>query len=69
MARMCPKLYKYYPNNLEHKARIDAALDFCGTTFRPLSLSSYDKIIYSRINEVPLHDSVIQDAVEAEQKM
>ena len=43
-----PSLNQFYPEGAEHRAKIDAALDFSGTSFRPTGLAVFAPIVFPR---------------------
>ena len=44
-----PSLYQFYPEGAEHRAMIDAALDFNGTSLRPALMGVFVPIIFPRM--------------------
>ena len=64
-----PSLNKFYPEGAEHRAMIDAALDFNGTSFRGAAMGVFVPIVFPRIagNEP---DAAVHEAAKAsEEKM
>jgi glutathione S-transferase len=44
-----PSCHKYYPEGVEHRAKIDAMLDFNGTTLREPSMGAFRGIVFQRM--------------------
>merc|ERR1712127_206391 len=44
-----PSLNQFYPEGAEHRAMIDAALDFNGTSLRPASIGTFAPVVFPRL--------------------
>ena len=49
LALKYPSLNQFYPDNLEHRQKIDAALDFNSSSFRPAFVSKIGPHVFKKI--------------------
>ena len=64
-----PSLNQFYPEGAEHRAMIDAALDFNGTSFRGPSMGSFVPIIFPRLAGTEPDAAVHEAAAASEVKL
>jgi glutathione S-transferase len=70
LAMKYPSLNKYYPNKTpENKAHIDIGLDFCCTSLKPTSVSTFVPIVFARMAGKEPTPEMIKKAEEGEEAL